>query len=164
MAQFVPLQEDSVCPGRTVESTHSHLKYGVPQGSVLGPVLYTMLPIGTIIRDTGTSNHFYEDDTQLYKHSRVSDVVNMTSRMTTTIKNASERMKTTKLKLNDDNTEMILVGTKTRLLQQPLTSVDVGSSTIHFSNTVKNLGTFLDSELLFSSHLDSMCKSLYYQL
>ena len=114
---FVSCRSQSVFVGD--ESTPSVLKCGVPQGYVLGPLLFTLYahPLSNVICQSGLSYNFYADDSQLHKSSLHSDFPVLAYCLKDCIEDVAERMSDSKLKINDDKTELMTIGTRSKLSQ-----------------------------------------------
>ena len=85
------------------------LKYGVPQGSVLGPVLFTLYsqPLSDVISKHNCDHHKYADDTQLEKCAPPLDLPVVLKELELCISSIKQWMLSNKLKLNDDKTEVL---------------------------------------------------------
>ena len=139
------------------------LDCGVPQGSVLGPVLFVLYvgPLSTVIRGFGLSYHQYADDTQLYgteSAKRVDDVLSNTERC---VLGAGDWMSRNRLKLNGDKTEVMFVGNKKYKSESVLR---VGETNIQIVESVKNLGVFFDSALSMELQINNLVKAMNFQL
>ena len=150
------------------ESTPSVLKCGVPQGSVLGPLLFTLYthPLSTIICQSGISYHFFADDSQLHNSSVPSDFPVLACCWKDCIEDVAEWMADSKLKLNDDKTELMAIGTRSKLSQviPNLAPMSISGCDIPFSQSVRNLGFYLDETLSMDAHIKYLCRILFCQL
>ena len=80
------------------------LKYGVPQGSVLGPILFTLYsqPVSDKIREHNISYQKFADDTQLHKASQPTEFQCLVSDFESCFLSVKAWMLSNKLKLNDE--------------------------------------------------------------
>ena len=149
-----------------IGSTLSNLKkllFGIPQGSVLGPLLISLYtsPLNTLIgRHKGVNFHFYAENTQLYVHLSHRNASAPFDKLNRCLQDVKEWMSASKLKLNPDKTEFILFGSKKQ--RERLSAcfpID-----IHPTESDRNLGVWLDSDFSFSKHVQKVCKGCFCQL
>ena len=73
--------------------------------------------------------------------------------MSDCIRDLRDWMTRDRLKLNEDKTEVILIGTRQQLAKVNVTSIAVGDETIEAKPSVRNLGSWFDSQLSMSTHI-----------
>jgi hypothetical protein len=69
-----------------------------------------------------------------------------------------------RLKLNQDKTQIIWIGTRQQLAKVSAIELTLPSAVVRFSTTVSDLGFIVDSQLNISDHVAQVCRSCYYQL
>lgn len=142
------------------------LKYGVPQGSVLGPVLFTlyMLPLSKVFVSHDMKYHMYADDSQLYAASRLVDFDSLVSQVQDCFDSVKTWMRTNKLQLNNDKTEVMLCATESKLNKIEVSEIQLAETDIHFSDKAKNLGVFLDKNLSMEYQINYITKSMFFEI
>ena len=162
----------SYLSGRThsvkVGSTLSHpvaLQYGVPQASILGPILFLLYtnPISSIIHSQSSINyHFYADDTQLYIALYPANFSHSIQKLKNCLNDIQKFIFTNKLKLNPDKTEFILIILGFKNHRKQLLShfpINILCNQVSPAQSVKNLGVIFDSDFTFSDHVSQVIKS-----
>ena len=140
------------------------LNCGVPQGSVLGPCLFSLYisQISDIICSYGLVHHVYADDICLYASFSVGDSCASFSMFQQCIEHLKDLFVSNRLKLNDEKSDILICQPKScdfRISAEP-----IGDFHARISSCVKYLGVLIDSVLTFDDHITHLCRSAFYFL
>ena len=148
-----------------VHSKEKMLDHGVPQGSILGAILYTLYirAISHILEHHRVLYHTHADAIQLYvKFDRESPsgMQIAINRLEDCLLDVSHWMVHNGLKLNNYKTEWLIFNGN----QEFSKGVTVGVETIKQSTSIRNLGVRLEPDLTMLPHINDTCRSGYYHL
>ena len=148
-------------------STFAPVHSCVPQGSVLGPMLFTMYvkPLSAIIDSHSIIHHSFADDLQLQIFAPPDRISELLHSMQSCMSDVKAWATANMLRLNDNRTELMLVTYKrTKHLHSIPTSITIGNAQIPFKQSVKNLDFALDCHLTMNSHVSNIARTCYFEL
>jgi hypothetical protein len=127
----------------SLSSNLTEVKYGVPQGSVLGPFLFLIL-INDLDMHVKCNSILFADDVTFYFASHSIDYINL--KFNSIIDEANEWYRANYLFMNVDKTQSMIFSLNSNLVRP--------------SHSVKLLGIYLDQKLSWHVHVESVCKRL----
>ena len=134
-------------------STWNELNVGVPQGSVLGPILFNIFVNDLLWTITDSEVCNFADDTKIYTCDK--SLTNVKAKLESSSAQAITWFKTNFMKLNSDKCKFILCGKK----DDTVSHVMVGHSKITEEPWVKLLGVYIDNKLNFDYHISKLVKT-----
>ena len=146
--------------------THN-MTCAVPQGSVLGPILYLLYTsaLADILQRHNMLFHFYADDTQLYTSFACNDEHDLSSTahgIEDCLADIKTWMLLNKLKLIGDKTELLVIHSRYR--PSPVFSLNCGYDIIAPSDMARNIGMIFDKNMTVIPQINSVCKGAFYHL
>ena len=140
-------------------STASTVTCGVPQGSILGPLLFLMYinDLPNCLRVAAP--RMFADDTSITLSAKT--VADLKLAVTSELNNLTCWLRANKLSLNVAKTELMIIGSRQRLNTQcEEINISIDDRTITRVDHVKSLGLTIDAQLSWSKHVDEISKKV----
>ena len=134
------------------------LLYGVLQGSVLGPVLFSLYtqPLASVIKCHDILYHFYANDAELHSSCPPTQLDVMCDRLSFCMDDIKGWTIKNKLKLNEDKTEAMVLGKPSVLSGISSNSIVFAGCLIPFASKVKSLDVTLDFALSMKQQINTV--------
>ena len=156
---YLQNRQQSVYIGNTA-SKFNQIKAGVPQGSVLGPVLFLIYINDLPLHVRHSQIALFADDTTIHQSSK--SIKSIEDNMQKDLENINKWCDENKMKINENKTNSMLISTKQKLSKLPKSTLDLSINDVTLANVEKQklLGVEIDSNLEYTDHIDKMCKNI----
>ena len=141
-------------------SSRRTITCGVPQGSVLGPLLFLIYINDLPLHVQHSKLSLFADDATLHKSATSMESINL--HISSDVDNVNSWCRENAMIINEAKSKCMMIGTSQRLskLQSRTLNVNVNDQTLDNVDNEKLLGVHLDSHLQFNKHVDVVCRSI----
>eukprot|EP00116_Pleurobrachia_bachei_P001543 sb/3461805/ len=139
------------------------VKIGVPQGSILGPLLFVMYTreLEEIAKKHGILLHLYADDSQVYCEFKENEFSTTEAKIESCLEEVRSWMALNRLKLNTKKTEVMVISSKHDTNENP-EMVKVFGEPLQTVKNARNLGIYFDDKLSMECHVSHVVKNSRY--
>ena len=127
--------------------------YGVPQGSILGPVLFTVYINDLLTVPKLCQTACYVDDSKLYLKFKINELCNAVSAVNSDLNEICKWCCHNSLLMNPDKTNLLVIGVPQLLRQVTDFTITLCGKLISPTPVAKDLGVFLDQCLSYDEHI-----------
>lgn len=143
------------------KSSIESISCGVPQGSILGPLLF-LIYVNDIWMSCGLKVLSFADDTTVLAHGH--NEISVTNKLNKELSNLSTWLRENRLTLNVNKTKCLFISPPGKMINDNITLEIEGKSVERVSNKnsedLKFLGIYLDEHLSWNCHIDYTTKKL----
>lgn len=153
---YLTARTQSVKISNHISSKHE-VEYGVPQGSILGPILFNIF-----VNDLAEVNYSdmlvqYADDAQYLHSGKIDNLAEIIGRAERNLVEVNKYFSDNGLKMNANKTQFLFIGSRHCIRQLPdNVSIRVNNDNIKPNENVKNLGVIMDKYFSFDSHIENI--------
>ena len=139
---------------------------GVPQGSVLGPILFNayVAPLAKLLQQRNMQHHMYADDTQLYVTFTPSEHTQALEQMEASVREVKIWLCDNRLVLNENKSEAIVIRSPNMRTPITISRVNICGQLVDTESVIRDLGFVMDDHLSMASQVSNICRTAYYHL
>lgn len=146
-------------------SSFLNISAGVPQGSIIGPLLFIIYTADILLAPKYCKTQAYADDTQLYYSFPADRVQEAQVCINSDLQLLSKLSEEHNLKLNSGKSKVMIFATKKQYVSiKPNLTIQIQNENLPIVKTAKNLGIVFDDALSFEAHVNSLFKKAYFSL
>lgn len=141
------------------KSSYLPLFSGVPQGSILGPLLFSAYinDVTSVLKFC--TPHLYADDLQIYLSGPPEYIALNTDKVNTDLSSIAKWAVENKLRLNPKKSQVLTVSATSLDVVRP--PILMNGAVVPFFDKVRNLGVIMNEKLSWDSHIVSICGKVY---